>query len=377
MEHKALVIPVSLERHPNADSLSLVTTPDNYKVAVRTEDWLNKSIGIFIEPDTLVDVTIDCFKFLATEAKYDKDGQKGGCLARIKAKKLRNIWSQGLLVPATEGDVIGDNYWDKLNLYHYDPPIQAPTGKWGFITSGELASGPNLVLPKYDVDSFRKYSNMIFIKNEPIWITIKYHGSGARFVYHNNQFYCGSRIEWKKEFSDPPKANIDTLITKLGEEKGREVFNTIEAKAINHQPKQNLWWRVLRENELLQKFLIDNPNITVYGEVIGVQGIKFLYGLQPGEVGLRVFDLMDKNSQWLNAQEARDLAPNLPWVHILHKEFPYNYDKMIEMSENIPIVENIGSIEEGIVVRTPIERYNDYIGRSQVKLISPQYLDKS
>ena len=47
------IVPVILEPHPFADSLSIVKIY-NYTVCVRTEDWKDKSIGAYIPPDSVV-----------------------------------------------------------------------------------------------------------------------------------------------------------------------------------------------------------------------------------------------------------------------------------------------------------------------------------
>lgn len=81
---KVEVVPVKLEPHPNADTLSLVRVFDNYTVAVRTEDWIGRTVGAYIPPDSVVPAEREQFAFLIGHP-------------RIKAKKLRGIVSQGLL----------------------------------------------------------------------------------------------------------------------------------------------------------------------------------------------------------------------------------------------------------------------------------------
>jgi len=42
--HRVEVVPVSLEKHPNADALSVVRV-FGYSVCVRTEDWQEGQLG--------------------------------------------------------------------------------------------------------------------------------------------------------------------------------------------------------------------------------------------------------------------------------------------------------------------------------------------
>lgn len=112
--HRVEVVPVVLEPHPNADTLSVVHVW-NYTVVVRTEDWLGKDRGAYIPPDSVVPRN-EMFAFL---------GEK----TRIGAKRLRGILSYGLLVPAPDGAQIGEDVAERIGVTHYgvthyEPPLQ-------------------------------------------------------------------------------------------------------------------------------------------------------------------------------------------------------------------------------------------------------------
>ncbi len=374
--HQALVYEINPVKIENSDFLSK-TKVDDYMCVIRTEDWVGRTKGVFLQPDSLVDITRPEFSHMASEGKYSADSTKGVQYARIKAKKFRGQQSFGMLTPVPNDTPLGENWAEKLGVLHYEPPMQS-SGKGGFMTSGEIVSAPMMhgSLPKYDVEAGRKYARKIFVENERCVITLKYHGCNGSWVYSDGEFHCRSRTEFKKEFATPPKVNLEELIAKLGEEKAKEVAAKIEAKAQNPNLNRNLWWRVLRENEELQKFCQDNPDTVVWGEVIGVQGIKFLYGLQPGQVSYRVFDIY-KDGRFLDFQDARDLAKDLKWVHVIDDNFPIQMDKLIELVENMPLYANTTGIEEGLCIKPYKERYNDCIGRTHVKFINPVYLEKS
>ena len=78
--HLVEVVPIRLEPHPNADSLSVVRVFDGYTCCVRTADWVGKTKGAYIPPDSVVDSSRAEFAFLAGHE-------------RIKVKKLRGIVS--------------------------------------------------------------------------------------------------------------------------------------------------------------------------------------------------------------------------------------------------------------------------------------------
>jgi RNA ligase (TIGR02306 family) len=375
--HQALCVPIELIKHPNADALSICRI-DDYTVVARTEDWIGKTKAVYICPDTLVDITMPQFNFLAKDAKYTQNSQPNGPYARIRAKKLRGVQSYGLLAQCDETTPLGTDFFELWKLGRYESSINSPTGGFGFVTSGEVASPPELhfTLPKYDVEGGNKWARKVFIEGERTILTLKYHGSSGCWVYINGEFHCRSRTEFKKEFASPPKADKDKLIAKLGEEKGLEVFNKIQEKQQNWTSSRNLWWRVLRENEWLQRFCQDNPGVFVFGEVIGVQGTKFLYGMNPGEVSVRVFDLM-KDGVWMDYEPGRELGKDLKWVRVLNDNFPFNMNELIKFVETMGVYDNVGGYEEGVVIKPISERWNEYIGRTQVKLINPVYLEKS
>src|SRR3989338_1193541 len=100
---KVEIVPVKLEPHPNADTLSIVKVFD-YTVCVRTVDWQDKSIGAYIPPDSVVPNDAN-FAFLQGKT-------------RIKVRRLRGVVSMGLLVPAPAGSQIGQDVAELLGVTH-------------------------------------------------------------------------------------------------------------------------------------------------------------------------------------------------------------------------------------------------------------------
>ena len=368
--HKAIVVPIILEKHPNADTLSLCKVFDGYTCVVKTADWLNIKRGVFIPPDSLVDVAKPEFKFLEKEAKYNENSYKGKQFARVTAKKLRGIISYGLLIPAPGFSNIEDNLAEYYEIKHFEPPINAQENKLYCMIGGEVAKPPTGFFPKYDVDSFLRYGKMVFTEGESVSISEKIHGASGKYVYQNNQFYCGSRTEFKKEYAVPPIYNKIELENKLGKEKATDIILKLEEKIANWKPKRNMWWQALHQDENLQKFLKDNENVAIYGEVIGCQ--DFRYNLKPSEIDFYVFDIM-KNGKWINVQEAREFGKNLKWVPLLYDNFPFKFDELIKLSQRNSVLNN-NQIAEGIVVKPILEREHFTIGRVQLKIINPDYL---
>ena len=175
--HSCDVVEVKLETHPNADTLSIVRV-GGWQCLVRTDDWKDGDLAVYVPPDSIVPQGDPQFEFL-------------GDHRRVKAKKLRGVWSAGLLVPAPEGAQVGEDLMEKLGIEHYEPPLPMSTG-------GDNVKPPAGVFPVYDVENFNRYPDVIQ-PGERVIITEKIHGANARYTWQDDQMYVGSRKNWKKE----------------------------------------------------------------------------------------------------------------------------------------------------------------------------------
>jgi RNA ligase (TIGR02306 family) len=316
-EHTCDVVEVKLNPHPNADSLSLVMVGD-FQCAVRTSDWKDGDLAVYIPPDSIVPNTKQ-FEFL-------------GKHLRIKARKLRGEWSVGLLIPAPEGAKLGDDCMERLGVVHYEPEVRGH-----FTTGGENVQPPDGFFPTYDIQNFRKYSRL-FSDGEEVIVTEKTHGASAKFVCINDTMFVGSRKFWKKEDDN------------------------------------NLWWKVLKQNTLLESWLRHNQGFAVYGEVFGcVQSLK--YGATNGDVKFAAFDILQGN-QWLDFDNAHNIGSPLPWVPLVYRG-PFNKDKILEFAEGDSLYPGADHMIEGVVVKPVHERTDPKIGRVQLKIIGNRYLSKS
>lgn len=317
-EHTADVVEITeLIPHPNADTLSLVRVGD-FQVIVKTDDWKCGDLGIYIEPDTVVPETKE-FEFL-------------GKHRRIKARKMRGEWSVGLLIPSPHGAEIGDDYFEKLGLIHYEPQIHGH-----FTTGGDNITPPKIFAPKYDVLNFRKYSGL-FRDSEEVILTEKIHGTSARFVCIDDEIYCSSRRFWKKE-------------------------------TVN-----DLWWKVLKRYMVLEAWLRHHQDLVVYAEIFGqVQNLK--YGAKSDQILFAAFDIL-RGDQWLDFDEAREIGASLPWVPLVHRG-AFNKDKILELAEGDSRWPGASHYLEGVVVKPVYERTDRHIGRVQLKVVGNRYLSRS
>lgn len=313
--HTVEVVTVNLEPHPNADSLSIVRV-HGFTVCVRTDDWADGELGAYIPPDSIVPDT-EQFAFL-------------GKHRRIRVKRLRGVVSMGLLVKAPAGSGPGDDVMAALGVTHYEPPMSCQTG-------GDTAPAPDGYRPCYDVENARRYATEVFVPGEPLWVTEKIHGANGRWCFDGERFHCGSRTSWKVE------------------------------------SESSIWWQALRGCPALAYFLREHPEITVYGEVYGkVQDLT--YGVDRG-VRVAVFDLLE-NGTWLDAPASRLIWYSLPWVPLIARDFPYEFDALAALAERASAIPGADHIAEGIVAKPMKERTHAAIGRVQLKIVSNAYLER-
>lgn len=380
--HKVEVVPIALENHPNANSLSIVNVFGGYTCVVRTADWEGVAMGAYVPPDSLVDTTRPEFSFLS-----DKSNSSGK--HRVKAKKLRGVVSYGMLVHipihCNHLRYFGADLANELGVAHYEPPIAGVPNSngGGLITGGESATPPDLVSLKYDVDSFRRYHE-VFVPGEPIFITEKIHGCSARYVYSGGKIHCGSRSEWKKEFPSYSHLTMDYLRQKikdshktwlLSDEEVEEKCRNIIDKCRSQESNRNLWWKALDAADGLESWCRNHEGYIVHGEVFGnVQTFK--YGAAANRPYMfAAFDIM-KEGRWLDSCEALSIANGLQWVPILQSAIPYSFDEVVRNSDGPSIWPGANHYREGCVVKPMKERFDAKIGRVQLKCVGATYLEK-
>jgi RNA ligase (TIGR02306 family) len=287
---------------------------------------MDKHIGAYLPPDSVVDVTRPEFSFLASGTKTKH---------RIKAVKLRGVQSFGLLMPAPYGSLLGDDVAEYYGVEHYEPEMR------GLCTGGEAEKAPPLLacLSKYDIDSLRRY-NHIFQDGEEVWVTEKIHGANSRYAFADDRMWCGSRGEWKK------------------------------------QEDGSIWWRALQIHPEIEQFCKAHAGHVLYGEVYGkVQSLR--YGI-PGDVRFMAFDVLDERGQFWNAQPFRNVVakygvPTVPLIYV----GPYSFDVVCALSEGPSIVAAANHIREGCVVKPSIDRWHQSVGRVVLKIVGAGYLEKS
>jgi RNA ligase (TIGR02306 family) len=302
-------------KHPNADTLSITQVLGGYPCIFRTGEYEPGDKAVYVPVDAVVPETDPRWEFL-------------GKHTRIRAKRLRGIFSMGLLTQADPSWPVGMNVQEQLGILKYEPPLMIGGG-------GDNEHCP-FDFPIYtDIEGYRRWPNF-FQEGEPVFLTEKIHGANGRFVYKDGRLWVGSH------------------------------------KCVKKQDAANLWWAVAEQYGLAEK-LERYPEMVFYGEVYGyVQDLR--YGLGQGQYKLAFFDVMDlKHRRYLDVGDFQAVVSslNLDTVPVLHHG-PWSED-LIEKFTNGPST-LADHVREGFVCRPLQERWDDSLGRVALKFIGEDYL---
>lgn len=356
--HEAKVLRIDkIDPHPDPETINLgLVRVWDYQVVVNKHQWKVSDLAAYVEPDTIVDGSLPEFSFLNKEGKPPTKH-------RIKVRRIRGIWSEGLLIPAPEGFEEGSDVWEHLKLERYVPKMKRRFGPKANLdsdwrTSGRWEKSPiSLPFGKYDIQNWKKW-NKIFetpkkdwlsrirkifrIQDTPceIFITEKLHGANAKYAFINGRFYCGSRGGWKVE------------------------------------DEKCIWWQALRQNEWMKPFLMDHPGDVLFGEVFGqVQDLK--YGAKKNQIFFRAFDIfLSKERQWMDAKRFDKLLKEDQKAPVLYRG-PYSKEIILQMTDGLSKISGADHAREGCVIRPVNERIHPKIGRVILKNVSNEYLLRS
>jgi RNA ligase (TIGR02306 family) len=287
---------------------------------------------------------------------------------RVSAKRLRGVWSEGLLIPVdSEKFKEGDNAWTELELERFEPTLNSSKNKNDNFSQSRCVSPPDLPIPiKYDLENYKKYKNIFQAKtikhfnpetNEFFYtideyysppnviITEKIHGSFARFVFDEKMHY-GSRNQWKAP------------------------------------EKNSLWFEAVAQNPWIEFWCKSNPKKFLMGEVFGHQNLT--YGAASGQVLFRVFDVWDSEDKifWNYEKVLHSLTLEQDMSNLSRERFvPILYEGIFsdeivkKLTDGISLIEGSNHIREGVVIKTTNETVSHF-GRHILKNISNDYYSK-
>ncbi|MBW4664605.1 MAG: RNA ligase (ATP) [Chroococcus sp. CMT-3BRIN-NPC107] len=311
----------SIDSHPNADRLDIATIVGMaYQVITAKGNFKVGDLAFYFPIDTVIP---DNF--------LDKFGIRSYYSKKLRAAKLRGIFSEGLLIPVDadfKGN-IGDDVTEYFGVTKYEYPIpqnmsgdvEFPIGQYKFPSPEHL----------------KRYRDVLQVGEEVV-VTEKIHGTNFTVLVDEDGTHISSHnYFWKN--------------------------NTVN--------KNLVYIRAYNEHEFLQNLPV---NTQVFGEIYGVQDIK--YGLSNGKIGIAIFAVRN-NGRFLDFEEFKTFCNqySLPQVPVLYKG-AYSWEAVSQYNNADSVVDK-NSIMEGVIVQPVRERTHLEIGRVILKLISDRYLLRS
>ena len=324
---------VEVVPHPNADNLEIGLV-DGYQSIIAKGSMKTGDLAVYIPEQAIVpDVLLKDIGLVGKLAGPEKN--------RVKAIKLRGVVSQGLLYRSEWFDIDlyeeGCEVGELLGIKKWKPEI--PTH-----LAGEQEACPG-IFTYTDIESVQKFTDM-FQDGDQVRMTEKLHGS-CMIV---------GIIEGKRVVSSKGLAGRGIVIKESDE---------------------NAYWRAAKAyglHEKLEDWYNDYPSdIILFGELLGVQDLK--YGLEPGEVGFRAFDVWQRDAGYASPFEFGMFCNlyDIPTVPTLYQG-PYSLELAQQYASGQSTLAS--HIREGVVIRPTMEQ-TDHHGRRKVgKLVSPEYLTR-
>lgn len=329
---------------PNSDFLEITTIMGEYPCVIRKGLYEEGQLVSWIPYDSIVP-DIETFYFLAPSPKKDANGnmvkpapplgQVDVKYRTVKSKKIRGVYSEGLIVDAPpglkEGDSIVEYFGLTKRIYEEELPERSE--------AGNEAAPKTFSLFKYDLEGMAKYGHL-FQDGEMVIISEKIEGENCAIVYMEDKLWVRSRNFFKK---DNPNSH---------------------------------WWE-LPHRLNLEKKLKSFPGLVIWGELYGgVKGWKYDCPLVDGRIQrkFRVFDIWEiKHNRFLSWDKVEEItqALELETVPILYKGL-WKTDRSLHILAEGK--SNIGEcVREGFVMRSNPESWDGKLGRKIVKLKGRDY----
>jgi RNA ligase (TIGR02306 family) len=322
--HSVRIIEISEVRsHPNADRLEIVPIR-GWQCVVGKGQFKPGDRAVYIEPDYTVPVGRREFAFLARPQTHPDEEHR-----RLRAIRLRNVLSFGLLIPVPEflrDRPLGSDVMLQLGIRRYEPPLNNPMGL-------PFEECPKTFSSKFDVESYQNFMGVLQ-PGEEVIVTEKIDGGNGRYLFENGVFYMGSRSDWL----DP-------------------TLNHPWSIAAKRDPRIRTWCEA-HEGDIL------------YGEVFGsVQSLR--YGRKNGEIDFAAFAVL-RHGEWIDTLDLLhdETVPTAPLLYV----GPFS-PAVFDLAEKDSCVPGApaGHLMEGVVIVPKKERRDLALGRVSLKHISNRF----
>lgn len=321
-----------VSRHPNADNLSVTTALGN-PVVFKTGDFSPGDLAVYIPVDAVVPLDNPAFGFLKNP--------------RIKAVRLRGVYSQGLLVPAPPNAAEGQNVQGLLGITkHLSEFDKKEANAASFAARAPKRKHP---MPTYGLDSLKRMP-FLLQDTDYVYVTEKIHGCNARYLHHEGRFYVGSHRVLRGVTEKPWVVKAKAAWLRVKRALGMKVPDydlAFEGK--------DVWWEIAKTYDLQAK-LQQYPGIVLYGEIYGAKVQDLVYDAEPGTRAFRAFDAYSVPAKrWLTQKELRHMLNDLgiPGVpDLAHGEWAAIKFWVETMSEGTTTLGPSGHVREGVVIKT-------------------------
>jgi RNA ligase (TIGR02306 family) len=300
---------IKVEPIDGADKVELAEVL-GWKVVIKKNEFKIGDLCIYIQIDTTVDPKIKCFSHLANPKKPNDR-------VRINTKKIRGIYSQGLLITIDSyklEPVIGIDVTNLFDVQKYE--------KEELINNTNntiIGNFPTDIVSKTNEDHLKnKYTLLNKILNKELYISKKMDGSSLTIIKNDNEFIICSRN------------------------------NIINEDNIMHQ----YFLRNIKDKLILNNNIVANNNIVLQGEFCGpkINGNQ----MKLNKHIFYVFNIKDLDTnKYMNLEEMQNMCNRLELetVPILDKiicDESWTIQKFQDYANTITYGDNYG---EGIVIR--------------------------
>lgn len=387
-----------ITKHPGADNLEIINVFD-YPVVSRIGTFKTGDLAVYVPVDAVVPTDRPEFAFLAKEGKTTH---------RIKAMRLRKVFSMGLLVPLQEKTIIvgtdfgqhyateGSEVADALGISKYVNPQEArleqhQQSNEARARARAVSKGPKL--PVYGLDPLRKYSECL-PEGELVVVTEKIHGCNARYVLSKGRLWVGSH----KVMRGCSRSRFQEAWDKV--KLWALTFFGQKHRAHTLRDMGDVWWQIAEKFNLKDR-LRGQEDFVLYGEIYGqtANGAAIQSGSEGGKkfnfsydakdgVGFRAFDVYDLKAQkFLDFPEFEEFimrlnevapGPTINLAPVLQigawsKDLELVYRQMADEGKT-PFANANGHLGEGVVIKPLRERMDPRCGRVALKFAGARYL---
>ena len=337
---EVLIYEVKIEPHPNADRLEIATV-EGYECITEKGLFKTGDLAAYIPEQSVVPA--DILEELGLTGRL-----AGSKKNRVKAIRLRGVFSQGILYPVDGKKLnlgkpkVGDSVAGALGITKYEVPI--PISMRGAVKRVDS-------LVKYDIQNLKKYTK-IFKEGEPVILTEKLHGTLCRITYRHGRVYVSSKGLGNRNLAFTEEGN------NVYQRGVRRYADTL--KKVNERITTG--WKTA-----------DTLEYTIFAEVYG-KGIQDLdYGSE--SLDMRVFDI-NVNDVFLTEGQVAVLLENLDlkYVPVVYRG-PFSQEKIEKHTVGKTLMDG-DHMREGVVIRPQEERRHKRFGRVILKSISADYLTR-